>query len=93
MPTPTVTKRVPYVRLGNSGLKVSRIILGMLSYGDSRWVPWVLDEKEAIEHVKFAYEHGVNTFDTANIYSNGISEVYLGRAIKALIYPARRSWS
>lgn len=42
------------VRLGKSGLKVSRIILGMLSYGDPRWVPWVLGEKEAIEHVKFA---------------------------------------
>jgi len=66
---------------------VSRIILGMLSYGDSRWVPWLLGEKEAVEHVKFAYERGVNTFDTANIYSNGMSEVYLGRAIKALDLP------
>ena len=42
------------VRLGNSGLKVSRIILGMMSYGESRWQQWVLGEKEAIEHVKFA---------------------------------------
>ncbi|KAI0279095.1 aryl-alcohol dehydrogenase [Russula aff. rugulosa BPL654] len=84
---PTVTKRIPYVRLGKSGLKVSRIILGMLSYGDPRWIPWVLGEKEAIEHVKFAYEHGVNTFDTANTYSNGASEVHLGRAIKALNLP------
>jgi len=85
--TPTVTKRVPYVRLGKSGLKVSRIILGMMSYGDSRWSPWVLGEQEAIEHVKFAYEHGVNTFDTANIYSNGVSEIYLGKAIKVLNLP------
>ncbi|KAH9072794.1 Aldo/keto reductase [Lactarius deliciosus] len=87
MTTPTVTKRIPYVRLGKSGLKVSRIILGMMSYGDSRWQQWVLGEKEAIEHVKFAYEHGVNTFDTANAYSNGLSEVYLGNAIKALNLP------
>ncbi|KAH9975561.1 Aldo keto reductase [Lactifluus volemus] len=87
MSAPTVTKRVPYARLGKSGLKVSRIILGMMSYGDPNWQPWVLGEKEAIEHVRFAYEHGVNTFDTANLYSNGLSEVYLGRAIKALNLP------
>ncbi|KAN0125764.1 aryl-alcohol dehydrogenase [Russula decolorans] len=87
VPTDTVTKKVPYARLGKSGLKVSRIILGMMSYGDSRWAPWVLGEKESIEHVKFAYEHGVNTFDTANMYSNGLSEVYLGRAIKRLDLP------
>ena len=42
------------VRLGKSGLKVSRIILGMMSYGEARWQGWVLGEKEAIEHVKFA---------------------------------------
>jgi hypothetical protein len=42
------------VRLGKSGLKVSRIILGMMSYGDTRWRPWVLGEQDAIEHVKFA---------------------------------------
>ncbi|KAH9047313.1 aryl-alcohol dehydrogenase [Lactarius hengduanensis] len=59
----------------------------MMSYGDSRWQQWVLGEKEAIEHVKFAYEHGVNTFDTADVYSNGLSEVYLGNAIKALNLP------
>ncbi|KAH9072792.1 aryl-alcohol dehydrogenase [Lactarius deliciosus] len=87
MTTPTVTKRIPYVRLGKSGLKVSRIILGMMSYGDSRWQQWVLGEKEAVEHVKFAYEHGVNTFDTADMYSNGLSEVYLGKAIKVLNLP------
>ncbi|KAF8264812.1 NADP-dependent oxidoreductase domain-containing protein [Lactarius quietus] len=77
----------PHFRLGKSGLKVSRIILGMMSYGDPHWQPWILGEKEAIKHVKFAYEHGVNTFDTANLYSNGLSEVYLGNAIKALNLP------
>jgi len=59
----------------------------MMSYGNPGWQSWLLGEKEAIEHVKFAYEHGVNAFDTANIYSNGLSEVYLGRAIKALNLP------
>ncbi|KAH9042776.1 aryl-alcohol dehydrogenase [Lactarius pseudohatsudake] len=58
-----------------------------MSYGDTRWQQWVLGEKEAIEHVKFAYEHGVNTFDTADIYSHGLSEVYLGKAIKVLNLP------
>ncbi|KAI0262241.1 Aldo/keto reductase [Gloeopeniophorella convolvens] len=87
MAPPTVSKRISYVRLGKSGLKVSKIILGMMSYGDTRWQPWVLGEKEAVEHVKFAYEHGVNAFDTANWYSNGLSEVFLGRAIKALELP------
>ncbi len=42
------------VRLGNSGLKVSRIILGTMQYGSSKWQDWVLDEPEAIEHIKFA---------------------------------------
>ncbi|KAH8980538.1 Aldo/keto reductase [Lactarius akahatsu] len=87
MTTPTVSKRIPYVRLGKSGLKVSRIILGMMSYGDPHWQRWVLGEKEAIEHVKFAYERGVNAFDTADLYSNGLSEVYLGNAIKVLNLP------
>ncbi|EIW83754.1 Aldo keto reductase [Coniophora puteana RWD-64-598 SS2] len=71
-------KQMPYVRLGNSGLKVSRIILGMMSYGDSNWQLW----EEGIKHVKAAYDAGIQTFDTANVYSNGLSEVILGKAIK-----------
>ena len=43
------------VRLGNSGLKISKIILGCMSYGDKRWAEWVLPEEEAIEHIKYAY--------------------------------------
>ncbi|KAJ7170259.1 Aldo/keto reductase [Mycena crocata] len=80
-------KRVPYVRLGNSGLKVSRIILGCMSYGSSEWEDWVLDEEESIKHIKFAYDAGIQTFDTANVYSNGMSEVVLGNAIKKLQLP------
>jgi hypothetical protein len=55
------------VRLGNSGLKVSRIILGCMTYGDVRWQPWALDKKARIEHIKAAYDAGINAFDTANV--------------------------
>ncbi|KAL4244349.1 NADP-dependent oxidoreductase domain superfamily protein [Abortiporus biennis] len=80
-------KTMPYVRLGNSGLKVSKIILGCMSYGTKEWQGWVLDEEEAIKHIKFAYENGIQTFDTANVYSNGLSEIILGNAIKKLNLP------
>ncbi|KAH0581088.1 hypothetical protein H2248_012220 [Termitomyces sp. 'cryptogamus'] len=79
--------KVPYVCLGNSGLKVSRIILGTMQYGTSNWQEWVLGEEEAIKHIKFAYDAGIQTFDTANTYSNGLSEVILGKAIKQLQLP------
>lgn len=82
-----VNRRIPYVRLGKSGLKVSRIILGCMSYGNPEWRKWVLGEAEGIEQIKFAYENGIQTFDTANIYSNGLSEVILGKAIKQLNLP------
>lgn len=80
-------KSMPYVRLGKSGLKVSRIILGCMSYGSPEWQDWVLPEEESIKHIKAAYDAGINTFDTANVYSNGLSEVVLGRAIKQLNLP------
>ncbi|KDQ63391.1 hypothetical protein JAAARDRAFT_29417 [Jaapia argillacea MUCL 33604] len=81
-------KKMPYVRLGNSGLKVSRIILGTMQYGSSDWQKWVIgDEEEAVHHIKVAYDAGINAFDTANVYSNGLSEVFLGRAIKRLQLP------
>ncbi|TBU29246.1 Aldo/keto reductase [Dichomitus squalens] len=79
--------KMPYVRLGSSGLKVSKIILGTGSYGHPEWNEWVLGEEEAIKHIKFAYDHGITTFDTANVYSNGLSEVILGKAIKELQLP------
>jgi hypothetical protein len=51
-------------RLGNSGLKVSKIILGCMSYGSSKWEgsPWILDEEESLEIIKTAYDHGINTW-------------------------------
>lgn len=76
-----------YVRLGNSGLKVSRIILGLMSYGNDQWEKWVLNEEEGIKHIKAAYDAGIQTFDTANVYSNGDSERILGKAIKQLNLP------
>ncbi|KAJ7618130.1 NADP-dependent oxidoreductase domain-containing protein [Mycena polygramma] len=77
------TKNMKYVRLGSSGLKVSRIILGCMSYGDPKWSGgWVLGDEEASKHIKAAYDAGINAFDTANAYSNGVSEEVLGRAIK-----------
>lgn len=81
------TKSMPYVRLGNSGLKVSKIILGTMQYGSKAWQDWVLDEEQAIEHIRVAYEAGIQTFDTANVYSSGLSETILGKAIKQLNLP------
>ncbi|KIK43298.1 hypothetical protein CY34DRAFT_803970 [Suillus luteus UH-Slu-Lm8-n1] len=80
-------RKVPYTRLGNSGLKVSRIILGTMQYGNKGWQDWVLGEDEAAEHIKVAYEAGIQTFDTADTYSNGYSEVILGRVIRKLNLP------
>lgn len=80
-------RSMPYVRLGSSGLKVSKIILGCMSYGTPDWQGWVLPEEESIKHIKAAYEAGINTFDTANVYSNGQSEIILGKAIKDLKLP------
>jgi len=75
------------VVVGNSGLKVSQIILGCMSYGSPEWQKWVLPEEESIKHIKAAYDAGINTFDTSNVYSNGHSEIILGKAIKQLGLP------
>src|SRR5919204_546043 len=71
-----------YVRLGNTGLKVSRLCLGAMTYGTSKWRPWVLDENESRPFIRRALEHGINFFDTADMYSRGVSEEVLGRALK-----------
>lgn len=70
-----------YRQLGCSGLRVSVPILGAMSLGDSRWAPWVLDEPAALPLLKAAYDRGVTTWDTANVYSNGRSEELIARAI------------
>ena len=72
-----------YVTLGDTGLKVSRIWLGMMSYGDPGWRSWVLDESSAESFVTRALELGINTFDTADMYSRGVSEEVTGRLLRA----------
>ncbi|KAH9921030.1 aryl-alcohol dehydrogenase [Fomitopsis serialis] len=81
-------RSMQYVRLGKSGLKVSKIILGCMSYGSHGWNEWVIDDQEEVtKHIKVAYDLGIQTFDTANVYSNGLSEVMLGKAIRELKLP------
>ena len=69
-------------RLGNTGLVVSRLCLGMMTYGTPKWRPWVLDEAASKPLVKHAVEQGVNFFDTADMYSAGESEVLTGRFLR-----------
>ncbi|HHY49452.1 MAG TPA: aldo/keto reductase, partial [Alphaproteobacteria bacterium] len=72
-----------YVRFGNTGMKVSRICLGCMSYGgpNERW-PWALDEETSRPFIKQALELGITFFDTANVYSGGRSEEIVGKALK-----------
>ncbi len=71
-----------YVRLGKTGLKVSRLCLGCMTYGDPKWREWVLDEAASRPFVKAALDIGINFFDTADMYSVGASEEVLGNALK-----------
>jgi aryl-alcohol dehydrogenase (NADP+) len=71
-----------YVSLGRSGLKVSRICLGMMTYGDPGWRSWILPEDEGRPFVRRALEAGINFFDTADMYSLGVSEEITGRALR-----------
>jgi aryl-alcohol dehydrogenase (NADP+) len=72
---------VDYVRLGRTGLKVSRLCLGAMTYGTSKWRAWVLDDAESRPFIKRALDAGINFFDTADMYSLGESERVLGRAL------------
>jgi aryl-alcohol dehydrogenase-like predicted oxidoreductase len=71
-----------YVNLGSTGLKVSRICLGTMTYGSKKWREWVLEDAEARPFYRRALEAGINFFDTADIYSLGVSEEITGRALK-----------
>jgi aryl-alcohol dehydrogenase-like predicted oxidoreductase len=74
---------VEYARLGSTGMKVSRICLGCMSYGQpSEHWQWVINEEQSRPYIQRALELGINFFDTANVYANGTSEEYLGRALK-----------
>ncbi|KAK4935337.1 hypothetical protein LTR10_023599 [Elasticomyces elasticus] len=89
---PSVAKSIEnskaeYRRLGKSGLYVSVPIVGCMSIGNPEWADWVLGGDEALPLLKAAYDRGVNTWDTANIYSNGDSERVIGKAIKEYSIP------
>lgn len=76
----SLVKQVPF---GQTGIKISPIIVGCMSYGDPSWVDWVMDDEEKIfEILKFCYDNGLRTFDTADVYSNGKSERILGKFLK-----------
>ena len=71
-----------YVRFGNTGMQVSRLCLGCMTYGDPAWREWVLEEEASRPFIREALERGINFFDTADMYSLGRSEEIVGRALK-----------
>src|SRR5512138_1740858 len=73
-----------YVNLGKTGLKVSRLCLGMMSYGSRQWREWILEEQDAKPFIKRALDAGINFFDTADVYSRGESERITGKLLKEL---------
>ena len=79
-----------YTRLGQSGLKISKIIIGAMSYGSPDWQGWVLDEEQSLPILEYAYQRGLNAWDTADVYSNGLSEKIIGKAIKKFNIPRDR---
>src|SRR5882724_3990245 len=79
-----------YVNLGSTGLKVSRICFGTMTYGSKKWREWVLEENESKPFFRHAIELGINFFDTADMYSVGGSEEVVGRALKEFGPPRDR---
>lgn len=73
-----------YVKLGKTGVTVSRICLGCMSYGSKSWNEWTLSEEDARPHFARALELGINFFDTANVYSQGVSEQITGRYLREM---------
>jgi aryl-alcohol dehydrogenase-like predicted oxidoreductase len=80
-----------YVNLGSTGLKVSRLCLGCMTYGAKSWREWVLEEQDAKPFIKQALDAGINFFDTADVYSFGASEQILGNALKEFSAPRDRT--
>src|ERR1700742_4662754 len=78
-PTETLME---FTRFGKTGLKVSKLCLGCMTYGSTKWREWVLEEEAARPFIKGALERGINFFDTADGYSQGVSEEIVGRALK-----------
>src|SRR5436309_8608037 len=73
-----------YVNLGRTGLKVSRICLGCMTFGSKKWREWVIEEEESRPVIKHALDLGINFFDTADMYSMGVSEEVTGRALREM---------
>jgi 1-deoxyxylulose-5-phosphate synthase len=71
-----------YTRFGKTGMKVSRLCLGCMTYGSPKWREWILEEEASRPFIKEALEKGINFFDTADVYSLGASEEILGRALR-----------
>jgi aryl-alcohol dehydrogenase-like predicted oxidoreductase len=71
-----------YVRFGSTGMKVSRLCFGCMTYGSKSWREWVLTEEDSKPFYKAAFDAGINFYDTADVYSQGVSEEILGRAVK-----------
>ena len=79
-----------YLNLGSTGVKVSRLCLGCMTYGSKKWREWILEEDESLPFIGRALELGINFFDTADVYSLGVSEEILGRALKHFGQPRDR---
>ena len=78
-------------RLGNSGIQISKVILGCMSYGSKKWANWVEDDEDKVlEIMKAAYDAGIRTFDTANAYSGGLSEILVGKFLKRYNIPREK---
>ncbi|KAH7024369.1 NADP-dependent oxidoreductase domain-containing protein [Microdochium trichocladiopsis] len=78
---------ISYNRLGKSGLKISKVVLGAMSFGHKDWRDWVLEEAEALPLLEHAWKCGINTWDTADLYSNGVSEEIIAKAISTYKIP------
>lgn len=78
-----MSKPMKFVNLGETGLRVSSVCVGCMSFGTGagRW-KWTLDEEKSLPVLDYCYQKGLNFYDTANVYSNGVSEEILGKAIK-----------
>ncbi|PCH06949.1 Aldo/keto reductase [Penicillium occitanis (nom. inval.)] len=86
----TTLPKMEYARLGKSGLKVSKVILGCMGFGSPEWAGWVMDEEKSLPLIYHAYQRGINTWDTADCYSNGVSEIIVGKALKKYNIPRQR---
>ena len=84
------TPRATYRQVGKSGLRVSNPILGAMGYGDKNYRTWNIEEDEALPLLKAAFDRGINTWDTAASYSNGVSEIIIGKAIKKYNIPRQK---